>query len=326
LTPPAAATAAARTKPAVRVRSKPAAPAAPAPKQRGRAAARPQRPAAKSRQGASSRRAAARPARPKARPSSSGRPRARRTSGAAGPRVAERALPQIAVPKLPDLRPYLRALPALRPVPVLGAVGSHAFRAGRRLPDSPLVDRLLRGRLWIGLMAVLLFGLVAINVSLLKLNAQAGRNAEKVKTLKVQNDRLHAKVSRLRSGDRVERVAARLGLVMPEAGSIRYVSIGSRDGSRAAGALRAGKRTPTSGPLPGIVTNPVSASPVAVTPVTTPGDTAATGTQGAATVTPQATDPATQTGTALGTAQTAQPVTPTGGGAAPTTDTTAPSG
>jgi hypothetical protein len=76
---------------------------------------------------------------------------------------------------------------------------------------------------------------------------------------------------------------------MPEAGSIRYVSVGSRDGSRAAGALRAGKRIPAAGELPGIVTNPVSASPVAVTPVTTPADPAPAPAPAPATATPPAT-------------------------------------
>lgn len=223
---------------------------------------------------------------------------------------------------MPDLRPHLRALPALRPVPVLGVIGSHAFRVGRRLPDSRLVDRLLRGRAWIGLLAVLLLGLVAINVSLLKLNAQAGHNAEKVKTLRIQNDRLHAKVSRLRSGDRVERVAGRLGLAMPEAGSVRYLSVGSKDGSRAARALRAGSRVPGTGPLAGVVTNPITGTPVAVTPVTSPSETAP------APTTTQAAAPTSSVGTAVGTdpgattgaaPTTQQPAAPTGGGAQPPT-------
>ena len=237
-------------------------------------------------------------------------------------------MPQLPALRLPDLRPHLRALPALRPVPVLGVIGSHAFRVGRRLPDSRLLDRLLRGRIWIGLLAVLLLGLVAINVSLLKLNAQAGHNAEKVKVLRIQNDRLHAKVSRLRSGDRVERVAGRLGLVMPEAGSVRYLSVGSMDGSRAARALRAGKRVPGTGPLAGVVTTPVTSAPVAVTPVTTPS------TAGPASPTTQVTAPTTQTGTGPGAAPgattgatpTPQSAAPVAGGAQPTTAPTAPAG
>jgi hypothetical protein len=126
----------------------------------------------------------------------------------------------------------------LRPLPVLGTIGSHAFRAGRSLPDSRLVDRLMRGRAWIVLIGVLLIGLVALNVSLLKLNAEAGRNAEKVKDLRIQNTQLRAKVSRLASAERVERTGRDLGLEMSIAGRVRYLSARPGDGLRAARALR----------------------------------------------------------------------------------------
>ena len=50
------------------------------------------------------------------------------------------------------------------------------------------------------LLGVLLFGLVALNVSLLKLNAAAGHNAERAKVLRIQNAKLRGKVSRLGVG------------------------------------------------------------------------------------------------------------------------------
>mgnify|MGYP003397536797 CR=1 FL=1 len=46
-----------------------------------------------------------------------------------------------------------------------------------------MLDRLVRGRGWIILLGTLLFGLVALNVSLLKLNAAAGHSAERAKVL-----------------------------------------------------------------------------------------------------------------------------------------------
>jgi hypothetical protein len=194
----------------------------------------------------------------------------RRVSGPAPPRKAERPVPQLR-PR-PQLR--LPLLPQLRPLPVLGTIGSHAFRAGRSLPDSPFLDRLLRGRLWIGLLAVLLFGLVAVNVSLLKLNAQAGRNGEKVKALRIENDRLRAQVSRLGSGDRLDQVAGRLGLVMPEPSSVRYLSVGPDDALRAARALQGGKRQPTEGPLSSAVSAPTLAT--ALSPLAPTGAATAT--------------------------------------------------
>jgi hypothetical protein len=87
-----------------------------------------------------------------------------------------------------------------------------------------MVDRLVRGRAWIGLLGVLLIGLVGINVSLLKLNAAAGRNAEWAKKLRVDNADLRARVSRLRSGQRIQASARDLGLVMPAAASVHYLT------------------------------------------------------------------------------------------------------
>jgi len=124
-------------------------------------------------------------------------------------------------------------------VPVLGTLGSRAFRAGRWLPDSPLLDRLVRGRLWVGLLGVLLIGLVALNVSLLKLNGIAGRNAEAARTLSIRNAELRSQVSRLASSQRLQQEGEKLGLVMPAASKLRYLSAGPADAARAARGLRA---------------------------------------------------------------------------------------
>src|SRR3954447_13666847 len=45
----------------------------------------------------------------------------------------------------------------------------------RRVPDARVLDRLLRGRAWIPLVAVGLLGIVFMQVSLLKLNAGISR-------------------------------------------------------------------------------------------------------------------------------------------------------
>jgi hypothetical protein len=159
-------------------------------------------------------------------------------------------------------------------VPVLGVLGSRAYRAGRALPESRLLDGLMRGRIWIGLLAVLLFGLVFLNVSLLKLNSEAGRNADRVKTLRIENDRLHAKVSRLQGGDRLERVAGRLGLVMPEPGNVHYLSASEGDAVRAAHALRAGRRAPADDSLEGTVPLSPASGPALPPPTATAAPTA----------------------------------------------------
>jgi hypothetical protein len=117
-----------------------------------------------------------------------------------------------------------RAVAAPLPVPPLGAISLRVLRAGRSLQDSTLLDRLVRGRGWILLLGALLFGLVAMNVSLLKLNATAGHNAERAKVLRIQNAKLRGQVSRLASGDRLRAAAAAEGLVMPEPKKVHYLN------------------------------------------------------------------------------------------------------
>jgi hypothetical protein len=89
------------------------------------------------------------------------------------------------------------------------------------------------------LLGILLIGLVGLNVSLLKLNAAAGKNAEWAKQLRVENADLGARVSRLRSAKRIQRVARDMGFVMPAAASVHYLTADpGRDAPRAAARER----------------------------------------------------------------------------------------
>jgi hypothetical protein len=197
-----------------------------------------------------------------------------------------------------------RALAAPLPVPPLGGIGLRVLRAGRSLQDSTLLERLVRGRGWIILMGVLLFGLVALNVSLLKLNAAAGQSAERAKVLRIENAQLRGKVSRLASGDRLRSAAAEMGLVMPEPKKVHYLTArADRDGREAAGNIRDGTAlamtddlvtampeidSEVAAPTPpqAVAPSPAPAPPVAQTPTPAPapapGTTGATGTTGAA--------------------------------------------
>jgi hypothetical protein len=97
------------------------------------------------------------------------------------------------------------------------------------------VDRLVRGRTWIGLLCLLLIGLVGLNVSLLKLNAAAGRNAEWAKKLRVDHADLQARVSRLRSAAHIQAEGRSMGLVMPAAADVHYLTANpARDARQAA--------------------------------------------------------------------------------------------
>jgi hypothetical protein len=148
----------------------------------------------------------------------------RRVSGPARPARASRAATAPPVP---------RRLPAA--APAFGPFAQRALRTARTLRDSHAVDRLVRGRVWIGLLGVLLIGLVGLNVSLLKLNAAAGRNAEWAKKLRVENADLRARVSRLHSAAHIQAEGRKQGLVMPAAADVHYLTVNpARDAHNAA--------------------------------------------------------------------------------------------
>jgi hypothetical protein len=85
----------------------------------------------------------------------------------------------------------------------------------RSLPDHPLLDRLVRGRVWIPLLGVMLVGIVAMQVEVLKLGATVGRSLQLTGTLQSRNQLLRANVAALADDQRIERIAAGMGMVMP---------------------------------------------------------------------------------------------------------------
>jgi hypothetical protein len=174
-------------------------------------------------------------------------------------------------------------------------LGAFALRAGRSLQDSSLLDRLLRGRMWIGLLGVLLVGLVALNVSLLKLNAEAGQYAETAKKLRVENADLRGKVSRLGSGGRLQDAAAQLGLVMPRADDVNFLT--ANEGIDARRAARHGAMPPwtdTGDIVTSIPEEPLAPPASSIVPTQQP---LAAGTTGAAAPVSATTVPAPATGT-----------------------------
>jgi hypothetical protein len=137
------------------------------------------------------------------------------------------------------------ALPAPRPWAPRrrrrGAAGSLPARALagllrglRALPDHRLLDRLVRGRAWIGLVAFALLGIVALQLALLKLNTGIGRDLQRASALARRNAALQAQVSRLSAGDRIALQGQRLGLVMAPAGEARFLTTRGALDARAA--------------------------------------------------------------------------------------------
>ena len=103
-------------------------------------------------------------------------------------RAPRRARPRTA-PRVPGtgsraVSPVPRSGRARSPAP---RVGTGVFERIRALPDHRVIDRLLRGRVWICFVGVALMGIVAMQVSLLKLNSGISRAVETSATLERQN-------------------------------------------------------------------------------------------------------------------------------------------
>ena len=153
-------------------------------------------------------------------------PTARRP--AAVPRHHRRVSGPIARPARPVALPQ----PSRR-----GSTGT--FERLRALPEHRVVDRLLRGRAWIWLIGLILGGIVAMQVSLLGLNAGISASVEKAGTLERVNADLETEVARLSSGARIRQTAEEEGMVAPPAGDVTYLTARPIDDPRlAAGRMQ----------------------------------------------------------------------------------------
>jgi hypothetical protein len=76
------------------------------------------------------------------------------------------------------------------------------------------------------MLGVMLAGIVAMQVEVIKLGASIGRNLQRGTALQSRNEQLRASVARLADDQRVERIAASMGMVMPAPTSVRFVSVG----------------------------------------------------------------------------------------------------
>src|SRR6476620_7912232 len=140
----------------------------------------------------------------------------------------------------PQRRPARTPMPA-RLVPL--AVGRTAG-AVSGLAESGLVHRLTRGRMWIGLLTTLLVGIVALNVFTLSVNATSSRTTRQTDVLQRQNSALQGQIAAAgASSDRVQTLAGKLGMIVPELGSIGYVEAGPKDAALAAQRLESGAIT-----------------------------------------------------------------------------------
>jgi hypothetical protein len=106
------------------------------------------------------------------------------------------------------------------------------------LAQHRLLDRLIRGRVWIGLVAFALIGIVTLQLGLLKLNGGIGRALEHEALLQRENATLSIENSELAAGTRVESRAAHLGMSFASVGALRFLSAGGHgEVGKAAAAL-----------------------------------------------------------------------------------------
>ncbi|MGH2834587.1 MAG: hypothetical protein ACRDKD_00135 [Solirubrobacteraceae bacterium] len=146
----------------------------------------------------------------------------RRVSGPARPARPSRTAPRIA-PRREDHGLALRA------------VGAY-----ERVSDSALLDRLVRGRLWIGLLAFALIGIVAMQLMVLKLNTGIGTTLAREAALQRSNAQLGIEAATGSGEGRIEPLAAATGMTFAPSGSVHFVaSSPAGDISRAAAVLAA---------------------------------------------------------------------------------------
>jgi hypothetical protein len=171
-----------------------------------------------------------------------------------------------------------------RAVPAVALPAPGPFERLRALPDKRVIDRLLRGRLCIWVIGVLLGGIVAMQVSLLRMNAGISRAVSTAALLEQRNSDLEAENSRLTTGDRVRTFALDNGMIDPAAGDASFLT--ARPGTDADLAVK--RMTPPSETALNVMNNggkaPGATAPPAAT--TTPVTATTPTTQVAATPTP----------------------------------------
>jgi hypothetical protein len=204
------------------------------------------------------------------------------------------------------------------------ALGGRALAVIRGLPDHSVIDRLVRGRAWIPVLGVLLAGIVAMQVEILKLGSSMGRAMQRSSLLQTQNESLQASVAGLADDQRIARLAAGMGMSMPTPDSLVFLSAHPGRGvGRALGNIHAPDPTgfttqlvaQTAAAAALMPAPPTTTSSPTTTTTTTPAVPGAATSGSATTVTPAA--QTTGAGTTAGTA--APPIAQAVAPAAPAT-------
>lgn len=139
--------------------------------------------------------------------------------------------------KAPARKPATKRAPAARPK--LAVVAGRTAVAVGQLPNSSLVVRMTQGRLWIGVLGVLLVGIVALNVATLSFAATSGKIDEAITSLEKENSMLESRAAQHYSTARIRGEAAELGLAMPTTEEPKLIEAKPGDVATAAARLAA---------------------------------------------------------------------------------------
>jgi cell division protein FtsL len=128
--------------------------------------------------------------------------------------------------------------PQARPAPAQDGLVVGVLGALESVSTHRYLDRLIRGRLWIGIVAFALIGIVTLQLGLLKLNSGIGRSLEREAMLQRENAALSIENSELAAGNRVESQAASLGMKLVPISNLHFLSSHAHvDVAKAAAAL-----------------------------------------------------------------------------------------
>ena len=156
--------------------------------------------------------------------------------------------------------PRRQTAPARTTAPPRRVSGSRPAVRPAALPrGARVLDALLTGRIWIGLIGVLLAGIVFFNVDLLQMNREITQMADEATQIKRENDRLRHDYARLASSERIQEAALELGLVYPAAGEVRYLASKPKlDAHNASKRIIAPSEAATPEPTPTSTTPPTT--------------------------------------------------------------------
>ena len=156
--------------------------------------------------------------------------------------------PARTVPVLPARRPARRAVPRRRPATGRPAGNQPSrlrlirgtARAVTHLPETGAVRIAATGRRWIAVIAVLLLGIVGINVITVSYGASASKLETRIEALERQNAILKSSETAALAMPRVQSQAGEEGMFLPAPDDIVYRSFQERDYAAAAERLAAG--------------------------------------------------------------------------------------